>query len=222
MPGKKSVIAPPRPVAKGSDGSTRERVLRAAFAVFRKRGFSGASTLEIATRAQVSKRDLYALFESKHAMLTACIRERASRMRQPLELAAAIPTSREAVARTLVELGTSILRGVCHPDVLTVYRLAIAESDRTPAIARNLDSHGREANHTALSAWLAGVHAQRLIGAGDPDAMAAHFLATLWGGLLIQLLLRVRDAPTSSEIESRARAAAAALLKLYPPPGADD
>jgi len=220
MTGKKTVTVPQRPRAKGSDGSTRERVLTAAFAVFRKRGFSGASTLEIATRAQVSKRDLYALFGSKHAMLTACIRERAGRMRQPLELAAAVPSSSEAVADTLVELGTSILRFACHPDVLTIHRLAIAESDRAPAIARTLDSSGRAANHAALGAWLARAQAQGLIGAGDPPAMAAHFLAVLWGGLLIQLLLRVRDGPTPDEIGLRARAATEAILTLYPPPRA--
>jgi len=220
MPGKKAVTAPRRPRTRASDGSTRERVLAAAFAVFRKRGFSAASTLEIATRAQVSKRDLYALFRSKHAMLTACISERASRMRQPLELAAPIPSSTEAVAATLVELGTSILRVACHPDVLVVHRLAIAESDHAPAIARTLDSSGREANHAALGAWLARAQAQGLIGAGDPAAMAAQFLAVLWGGLLIQLLLRVREAPTPDEIESRARAATAAMMTLYPPPRA--
>ena len=218
MRGKKAVTAPPRPRAKGSDASTRERVLTAAFAVFRKRGFSDATTLEIATRAQVSKRDLYALFGSKHTMLTACIRERASRMRRPLELAAPIPGSREAVAVTLVELGTSILRVACHPDVLAVHRLAIAESDRAPAIARTLDVSGRQANHAALGAWLQKAQAQRLIGAGDPAAMAANFLAVLWGGLLVQLLLRVRDAPTPDEIASRAHAATEAMLRLYPPP----
>ena len=220
MTGKKAVTAPPRPRAKLFDGSTRERVLKAAFAVFRKRGFSRASTLEIATRAQVSKRDLYALFGSKHAMLSACIRERTGRMRQPLGLAAAIPSSGDALAATLVELGSSILRVACHPDVLAVHRLAIAESDRAPAIARTLDSSGRAANHAALGAWLARAQAQGLIGAGDPAAMAAHFLAVLWGGLLIQLLLRVREAPTPDEIESRARAATEAILTLYPPPRA--
>jgi AcrR family transcriptional regulator len=222
MAGKKAVTASQRPSAGGSDGSTRERVLTAAFAVFRKRGFSGATTLEIATRAQVSKRDLYALFGSKHAMLTACIRERTNRMRQPLELAAPIPSSKEAVAATLVELGMSILRVACHPDVLAVHRLAIAESDRAPAIARTLDSSGREANHAALGAWLARAQAQGLIGAGDPAGMAAHFLALLWGGLLIQLLLRVREAPTQDEMESRARAATEATLTLYAPPRARD
>ena len=217
MAGKKTVTAPPRPRAKGCDDSTRERVLKAAFAVFRKRGFARASTLEIATRAQVSKRDLYALFGSKHAMLSACIRDRTGRMRQPLGLAAAIPSSGDALAATLVELGSSILRVACHPDVLAVHRLAIAESDRAPAIARTLDSSGRAANHAALGAWLARAQAQGLIGAGDSAAMAAHFLAVLWGSLLIQLLLRVRDAPTPDEIESRAHTATEAILRLYPP-----
>lgn len=222
MSGKKTVTAPPAPRAKATDGSTRERVVAAAFAVFRKRGFSGASTLEIATRAQVSKRDLYALFRSKHAMLTACISERASRMRAPLELAAPIPSSREAVAATLLELGASVLRVACQAEVLAVHRLAIAESDRAPAIARTLDMSGRQANHAALGAWLAKVQAQGLIGAGDPAAMAANFLAVLWGGLLVQLLLRVRDAPTPDEIALRARAATEAMLRLYPPPRAGD
>jgi AcrR family transcriptional regulator len=96
-----------------------------------------------------------ALFGSKQAVLAACIKERAARMCQPLEPAVPVPTSRAAVAATLVQLGTSILRVVCHHDVLTVHRLAIAESDRTPEIARTLDRNGREANHLALAGWLA-------------------------------------------------------------------
>jgi hypothetical protein len=137
-------------------------------------------------------------------------------MRQPLELSAPIPSSSEAVAATLVELGKSVLRVASHPDVLVVHRLAIGESDRAPAIARTLDSSGREANHAALGAWLARAQAQGLIGAGDPAVMATNFLALLWGGLLIQLLLRVRDAPTPDEIDLRARAATEAILTLYP------
>jgi AcrR family transcriptional regulator len=197
-------------------------VLKAAFAAFRKHGFSGASTLDIATRARVSKRDLYALFGSKQAMLAACIKERAGRMRQPLELAAPVPHSRQEGVATLVELGTSILRGVSHPDVLVVYRLAIAESDRTPEIARTLDRSGREANHAALAGWIAKAQAQHLIGAGDPATIAAHFLAALWGTLLIQLLLRVREAPSAKEIDARAHAAADAILTLYAPARASE
>jgi AcrR family transcriptional regulator len=217
MKGKKAVIAADRTQPGRPEQSVRARVLKAAFAVFRKRGFSAASTLEIATRAKVSKRDLYALFGSKHAMLAACIKARAARMRRPLELTAPVPESRAAVAATLVEFGASVLRVVSHPDVLTVHRLAIAESDRAPEIARTLDRNGRAANHAALAGWLAQAQAQGLMGAGDPAAMAAHFLAILWGGLLTQLLLRVREAPSADEIEARAQAATQALLMLYAP-----
>ena len=220
MKGNKAVSAAKHAKAAAGESSTRERVLKAAFAVFRKRGFSGASTLEIATRAQVSKRDLYALFGSKPALLAACIKERAARMRQPLELAA--PKSPAEVAALLVEFGTSILRVVSHPDVLVVHRLAIAESDRAPEIARTLDRNGREANHAALADWLAKAQAQDLIGPGDPAAMATDFLATLWGGLLIQLLLRVREVPSADEIDVRAQAAADATLKLYAPVSTGD
>ncbi|MBV8653445.1 MAG: helix-turn-helix transcriptional regulator, partial [Alphaproteobacteria bacterium] len=51
-----------------------------------ERGYAGASTLEIATRAKVSKRELYALFGNKQGILTALISSRATRMRQPLAL----------------------------------------------------------------------------------------------------------------------------------------
>jgi AcrR family transcriptional regulator len=198
--------------SKGSGRSIRERVLEAAFTVFRKHGYPGASTLEIATCAQVSKRDLYALFDDKSAMLAAAIEGRARRMRQPLDLAAPTPRSRKDLAAVLIEFGSSVLRGVCHPDVLAIYRLAIAESDRAREIARALDNNGREANRAALSALLKRAQAQGLIGASDPVAMATHYFTVLWGDLLVRLLLRVREPPTAEEIETRAHSATEALL----------
>jgi AcrR family transcriptional regulator len=222
MKGNQAVITARRARPPPGGGSPRERLLQAAFAVFSEEGFADASTLEIATRAQVSKRDLYALFDSKQAMLVACITERGGRMRQPLHLASQVPESREALEATLVQFGKSILHGLSDSAVLAVYRLAIAESARAPDIARTLDKAGREANHLALCAWLAKAQAYGFVGAGNPAAMAAHFLATLVGALLIQLLLRVRDAPTAGEIESRARTASESLILLYPPPRRGD
>jgi AcrR family transcriptional regulator len=43
----------------GDEAAVRERILKAAFAAFKKSGYATASTLEIATRARVSKRELY-------------------------------------------------------------------------------------------------------------------------------------------------------------------
>jgi AcrR family transcriptional regulator len=54
--------------SKHLSSSIRERVLKAAFTLFRKNGISSTSMLDIVTRARVSKRDLYALFNNKHAV----------------------------------------------------------------------------------------------------------------------------------------------------------
>lgn len=195
-----------------SGSALRSRVLKAAFALFRERGFAATSMLEIATRAQASKRDLYALFDNKHSLLAECISERGQAMRRTLDPTAPVPSSRAALEATLVEFGATILRTASRPDVLLVYRLAIAESDRLPEVAHVLDRNGREANHRALIEFLAKSQSQGLIGPGDPTAMAAGYFALLWGDLLVRLLLRVRKAPGEDEIDARARSAAKSIF----------
>ena len=204
----------PRGQSKHVSSVIRERVLEAAFTLFRENGFSSTSMLDIVTRARVSKRDLYEFFNNKHALLATCISERAQQMRRPLDTTAPVPQTRDALATLLVELGRSILKTVCHPDVLAVFRLAIAESDRAPEIARTLHSSGREANQKALTELVRKAQALGLVLAGDPAVLAVRYLAVLWGDLLIRLLMRVREAPTKREIEIRARAATDTLMAL--------
>jgi len=193
-------------------GPIRERINKAAFSLFSESGFSDTSMLDIVTRARLSKRDLYALFPNKHAVLAACIHERAGRMRRPLDTAASLPQTRDALAKLLVEFGVSVLKTVCQPEVLTVFRLAIAESDRAPEIAKTLHNSGREVNHKTLAALLTKAQERRLVATGDPAALAARYFAVLWGDLLLSLLMRVREAPTEREIQTHARAATETLM----------
>ena len=211
---KKTASRPPHSPSQNTypAGSIRERILEAAFNLFSESGFSATSMLDIVTRARVSKRDLYALFRNKHAVLAACIHERTERMRRPLDTVAPIPQTRDALAKLLIEFGVSILKTVCSREVLTVFRLAIAESDRAPEIALTLHRSGREANLKTLAALLAQAQKRRLVAAGDPEVLAARYFAALWGDLLLSLLMRVRDAPTGREIETRACSATEALM----------
>src|SRR6516225_3067200 len=86
-----------RPQEGGDETAVRERILEAAFAAFMKSGYAAASTLEIATRARVSKRELYAFVGNKHEMLIACISERAKRFDVPANLL--IPRERESLKK---------------------------------------------------------------------------------------------------------------------------
>ena len=195
--------------------SLRERILSAAFQTFMDHGYAGASTLDIARLAKVSKRDLYAQFNSKQAMLAACIASRAERMRLPLHLP--VPRDRAALLATLIAFGMTVAREVSRPEVLAVYRLALTEAENSPEVARTLDGLGRAATREALSRMLAGAQASGLLGAGKPGEMADDFTAILWrGGLVLRLLLRIAPPPGARECERRARAAADALLRLYP------
>src|SRR5258708_36668775 len=61
------------------EAAVRDRILDAAFEAFQAQGYAATSTLEIATRARVSKRELYALVGNKQKMLIAAIGERHER-----------------------------------------------------------------------------------------------------------------------------------------------
>jgi AcrR family transcriptional regulator len=200
-----------------ADGQ-RRRILEAAFEVLMERGYAGASTLEIATRAKVSKRELYAQFGSKENILVAMITGRAARMQAALadlELGDA-----GSLAALLAGFGANVVREVCHPAVIALIRLAVIEAKRSPQVARTLDDVGRQGNRAALVKLLTEAQSRGLVGPGDPAVMAAQFFALLWGDLQMRLVLGVVGAPSPAEIEERARAAAAALLALHPPPAA--
>ena len=118
--------------AKGSSdaAAVRERILTAAFEAFRERGYAATSTLEIATRAHVSKRELYALVGNKQKMLIAAIADRARRFKAPADMPPL--RDRATLAQVLTAFGTRFVREVSDPHVIAVFRLAIAEAVQAP------------------------------------------------------------------------------------------
>jgi AcrR family transcriptional regulator len=202
---------------KRTDGSAtaRERILTAAFEAFMERGYAATSTLDIATRARVSKRELYALVGNKQKMLIKAIGERATR----LQASADMPTLRDRVtlAQVLTAFGIQLVREVSDPDVVAVFRLAIAEAVQAPEVARTLDSLGRETSRAALRHIMSESRAAGLID-GRPADLAEQFAGLLWRDLMISLLLGVAERPNPRAIEVRARDAAEAFLRLHPIP----
>jgi AcrR family transcriptional regulator len=199
----------------GNETGVRQRILQAAFAAFMESGYAAASTLEIATRARVSKRELYALVGNKQEMLIACISERAKRLPRPARLPEL--RDRETLAQVLASFGTKLVHEVSDPTVVGVFRLAIGEAATAPEVARTLDSIGRQARRVALSNIMAQAKASGLL-SGRPAELAERFFGLLWGDLMVSLLLGVTKRPNPREIARRARDAAAAFLKLHPKP----
>jgi hypothetical protein len=151
-------------------------------------------------------------------MLIACIGERAGRLRVAADLPA--PRDRETLARVLTSFGTQLVREISDPTVVAVFRLAIAEAVHAPAVARALDSIGREASRAALRKIMTQAQAIGLL-KGRASELTEQFSGLLWGNLMISLLLGVAERPTPREIAGRARDATVAFLQVQSPPNAE-
>jgi AcrR family transcriptional regulator len=195
-----------------SDDEVQQRILEAAFAAFKERGYAATSTLEIATSARVSKRELYALVGNKQEMLAASIRERAKRFEISADLPA--PNDFKTLEKTLISFGAKLVREVSDPGVIGAFRLAISEVRNAPEVAQAVDAIGREAVRSALRKIMAQAESAGLL-RGRPENLAEQFGGLLWRDLLVSLLLGVTKRPNAAAAADRAREATAALLELH-------
>src|SRR5260370_10927730 len=161
-----------------NEADVRAGILEAAFAEFTKNGYAASSTLEIATSARVSKRELYDLVGNKQEMLIACISERAKRLDVPADLP--VLGNRETLEQVLTSFGAKFVHEVSDPAVIAVFRLAIAEAVQAPEVARALHSIGREASRAALRKIMAEGPGSRLPTRRSAEP-SEHF-----GGLLLR------------------------------------
>ncbi len=211
----RGVAKPPKSVKDAreepaEEPSIRQRILSAAFGAFTERGFAEASTLEIATRAKVSKRELYSLFGNKQQMLVTCISERAKRMRLPADWP--VPRNGQELEAGLVKFGSVMLQEISDPDVIAVYRLAICEANRSPEVAQALDLHGRQASSAALREILEGAQSAGLLKGADLGRVIGRFMTLLLGEVVMSTALGLRKRPGPDEIAQRAQEAARDLL----------
>ena len=191
----------------------RTAIVAAAIAVLMERGYAGASTLEIARRAKVSKRELYAEFGSKSGILEALIEATSAETRAPLTTAQVV--DRDSLADALIAYGSSALTELTSPPVVAITRLAAAEAGRSADLGKILDQRGREPNRRALIDLVAKAQAADVLRAGDAEMMAGQFFALLMGDVQMRLVLGVAKRPSSREIRQRAERAAQAVLVLH-------
>lgn len=110
------------------------RILRAAARCFARDGFHGSSMKEICAAADMSPGSVYRYFRSKETIITAMVAADRVRWEQRL---AEIPAGTGLIPalRRLAEIG---LRELEQDGFLNLWVEALAESPRSPAVARSL------------------------------------------------------------------------------------
>ena len=198
------------------DTPRRLAILGAAFNVLMERGYAGTNTLEIARRAKVSKRELYAEFGSKNGILEELIAATSKLMQVPL--AATEVTDRASFAAGLTAYGTAALSELSSPHVVAVNRLAAAEAGRSSELGRILEKRGRDPNRRALVELMDDAQKAGVLQAADPEQIAGQFFSLLTGDVLMRLMLGTIKRPNAKDLRRRAEMATAAVLRLYGAP----
>ncbi|WP_019927694.1 TetR/AcrR family transcriptional regulator [Nocardia sp. BMG111209] len=143
---------------------------RAALQLFLDQGYDGTSMDAIARAAGTTKASLYTRFPSKEAMFRSVLEWAVQRADRP----APAYTASGDLTTALTEIATAAWDRAVHPDLIKLRRIAAAQAERHPDLARQ------------ATAWpspnpvaeLLRHHARTgTIVADDPDLLADHFLA---------------------------------------------
>src|SRR4051812_19708027 len=142
---------PGRPPRLG-EAERRQLLLDAAEHVFVEQGYTQTSMDDIARRAGMSKKTLYRIFDTKEALFGAVIASRRAALAAMVGADDLAPSRepREALAAFLTKFAAFVLA----PRQSALYRLAIAESQRAPELARAFYHEGPNKGCQVLQTWL--------------------------------------------------------------------
>jgi AcrR family transcriptional regulator len=166
----------------------RERLLEAGEKQFLAKGYAGASVNEIVRRAGGSLATLYNEFGSKEGLFAAIMRRRASSIFDcPLQDAGLgmcpEPAKKPTARASLTRLAARLLERRLSNDSLALYRIAVSEAPRFPALRKAI----LEANlPTFIKSMADALLELRLVTRRDSIAAAEEFVSMVHGQLLFR------------------------------------
>lgn len=150
------------------------QILRGAAAVFAEDGYEGASMSRIATRAGVSKGTLYNYFDGKAEMFAAWMVGECECTLADMFDTAAIEGDMPAALR---QIGHRMLRMMISSAGITMHRMAVAESQKFPELARAFYHAGPARATRHMAAWLDAQAAAGRLAIPDTEFAAQQFFA---------------------------------------------
>lgn len=196
--------------ARKDDEARIAQILDAAQAVFVARGYSGATTDEIARVAQASKTTLYALFGSKEALFRALMTQRLA----PPDAGAFHLDADKPPAEVIRRLVLGVLRGATSPDAAALVRIAIAEAVRFPELR---DVMAARLKYDGLAAYLKACRRKGLMAFKDADATAVMLVVMAQGDWTVRALYGLAEDATRAKLEAHAALATQMFLAAVRP-----
>lgn len=186
----------------------RDALLGAAADLFLEQGFAATSIDAIIERAGGSKRNIYTEFGNKEGLFAAIVSEHAERALSALSFEKAGP---QDLRETLAAFGGQLMDIYMSPTLLGIYRIAVTDHARFPALVRKFYALGPGLATARLAEVLETARQRGEISVTDCSAAADHFVGMVRGNLHLQVVLGLRPPPDEEE----ARASVHSIVGIF-------
>lgn len=164
-------------------------ILDAATHVFLERGFEKATMTEIVSRSGGSKSLIYEQFGGKAGLFCAMMEQRCAGMMEPLD---AIVDAPGGPTEILTGFAHGFVAALSHPEVVGLQRVAAAEGNRNPDVAKAYFAYGHDIAYDRLTEYLLSINKSSY----DADALrrlAIMFYAMIQGDSIERLVVGAVD-----------------------------
>jgi len=196
------------------------RILTAALEVFSKSSFGDASTDEIARRAHVSKRDIYAEFPDKHAILAAVINMVLQTGDEHFSRVISDSGHDRAPQRERLEvIGLALMGEILSPLTGSVSRLVSSECVEQPPIGATFYENWYARRSQSIALAFSGRTAQtkaRTRRTCDVNLASEHYVALIAYLPQLTSVAGMHEIWNRRSVETHVRNAVECFLKAYP------
>ena len=207
---QRTAVATCRRIPRGE--ARRRQLASVAEAAFLDNGYADTTMQMIATRAGASKETLYRHFTSKEALFAEIVHAHALRI---LGSCDGLTTSGDPRG-VLRDLGLSLFRSMNGRDGLRIFRIVVAETQRSLGLGAIFLEHGPGFVHKLLSTFLESASARGLIECPDSGQATRLFLGAVLGNYHSLSLVDPGALPLSDTvIESHVEAAVSMFMARY-------
>ena len=200
------------PIQTRLDDDRVSELLGVAAEVFIERGFEGASTNEIARRANCSKTTLYTRYPSKEKLFLAVLEQR---MELILSDFATTLQPELPMEQTLKDYGFRLMQLALSENQLGMIRVISMEASRFPDLGRRFYELGPGRGVAILVNYMEEqIKRERLV-KENPQMMAEHLISLITGGYVRWTMVGLPDNLSLNEKRQRISAVVEMFLRAY-------
>jgi len=185
-------------------------LLDAALVVFVRAGYSGASMDSVAAEAGMTKPTLYKYFDSKEALFTAMMEAQRDNM-----LLAFDDPKPAMMVRQLHTFAWGYAKIVMRPDMLSLARLIIGETQRFPEIGRAYQAAGPDRVFEGMVEYLSVLRDAGRLVFEEADLAAQDLWGLVLSGVRTRALYEPESVPETDEISRAVNNGLRVFLRAY-------